>query len=162
MRSTPTQKRRNIGVIARDVMDSQFAAVRKADLITLPGGSWVRAVRDALGMTTAQLAKRIGVSQPRITAIEKAEANGSITLKTLRQAAEGLECTLVYTLVPNKPLAEMVRERAERIADQQLRRTHQTMKLENQALTSGPLKRERERIIDELLRGDPRRLWDLS
>jgi predicted DNA-binding mobile mystery protein A len=160
MRSSGPQNRRNIGVLARGVLDAQSDVVRKAKLITLPGGSWVRAIRDALGMTAGQLAERIGVSQPRITAIEKAEANGSITLKTLRLAAEGLNCSLVYLLLPNEPLDAMVRERADRIATTQLRRTHQTMKLENQALESGPLKRERERLIDELLRGDPRRLWD--
>jgi predicted DNA-binding mobile mystery protein A len=161
MHSPRSQNRRNLGVLARGVLDSQFAAVRKAELLPLPGGSWVRAIRHALGMTTGQLAKRVRVSQPRITAIEKAEANGSITLKTLRLAAEGLNCTLVYVLLPNEPLNAMVRERAERTAAEQLSRTHQTMKLENQALESGPLKREHMRLVDELLRGDPRRLWDV-
>jgi predicted DNA-binding mobile mystery protein A len=102
------------------------------------------------------------VSQPRVSAIERAEAKGLITLKTLRAAAEGLNCTLVYALVPNEPLDAMVRERAAEIADARLRRTNQTMKLENQALNSHQLKKERERLIDELLRGDPRRLWDLK
>jgi predicted DNA-binding mobile mystery protein A len=97
-----------------------------------------------------------------VSAIERAEAKGLITLKTLRAAAEGLNCTLVYALVPNEPLDAMVRERAAEIADARLRRTNQTMKLENQALNSHQLKKERERLIDELLRGDPRRLWDLK
>jgi predicted DNA-binding mobile mystery protein A len=162
MHSIRAQNRRNIGVLARSALDSQFAALRKAKPPALPGGSWVRAIREALGMTTGQLAKRIGVSQPRVIAIEKAEANGSITLRTLRLAAERLDCTLVYVLLPNEPLEAMVRERAERVAADLLSRTHQTMKLENQALESGPLKRERDRLVDELLRGDPRRLWDLS
>ncbi len=157
-----TTNRRNIGVLARSALDNQFAALRKADLISFPGGSWIRAIRDALGMNTRQLAARIGISQPRLTSIEKAEANGTVTLKTLRLAAEGLNCTLVYTLLPNESLDAMVRERAEQIADARLRRTHQTMKLENQALNSAQLKKERERLIDELLRGDPRRLWDLK
>jgi predicted DNA-binding mobile mystery protein A len=162
MVTSRTLNRRNLGVLARNIMDAQFAALRKVDLITLPGGSWIRTVRDALGMNTRQLAARIGISQPRLTSIEKAEANGTITLKTLRLAAEGLNCTLVYVLLPNEPLDAMVRERAEDIAATRLGRTHQTMKLENQALESKQLKRERERLVDELLRGDPRRLWDLT
>jgi predicted DNA-binding mobile mystery protein A len=161
MGSDKSQNRRNIGVLGRGVLDSQFADLRKAKPITFPGGGWIRAIRETLGMTTGQLARRIGVSQPRVSAIEKAEATGSITLKTLRLAAEGLNCTLVHVLLPNEPLEAMVRERAERIATEQVRRTHQTMTLENQALEASPLKKERDRLVDELLRGDPRRLWDL-
>jgi predicted DNA-binding mobile mystery protein A len=111
-------------------------------------------------MTTAQLAKRIHVDQSRIPRLEKAEVEGSVTLKTLRQAAEGLGCTLVYALVPNQRLDGMLRERAGDIADRQIARTDQTMKLENQALTKRDLKAERERLIEALLKENPRRLWD--
>jgi predicted DNA-binding mobile mystery protein A len=111
-------------------------------------------------MTTAQLAERTGVSQSRIPRIEQGEVDGSLTLKTLRAIAEGMDCTLVYALVPNKPLDDMVRERAGQIADRQLARTNQTMKLENQALGAGDLKDERARLVVELLGGDARRLWD--
>jgi predicted DNA-binding mobile mystery protein A len=111
-------------------------------------------------MTTAQLAERTGVSQSRIPRIETGEVQGSVTLKTLRTMAEGMDCTLVYALVPNQPLDEMLRERAQTLADRQLARTNQTMKLENQALEARDLKTERERLVAELLRGDTRRLWD--
>ncbi len=111
-------------------------------------------------MTTAQLAERTGVSQSRIPRIEQGEVNGSLTLKTLRAIAEGMDCTLVYALVPNKPLDDMVRERAGQIADRQMARTNQTMKLENQALGADDLMEERARLVVELLGGDARRLWD--
>jgi hypothetical protein len=54
----------------------------------------------------------------------------------------------------------LLRKRATEIADQQLARTHHTMKLENQGLDKRGLKAERERLIEELLKGNPRRLWD--
>ncbi len=111
-------------------------------------------------MTTAQLATRIGVSQPRVAQLERAETEDSITLRTLREVAEGLGCTLVYALVPKEPLGEMVKARARHIADQQLARTDHTMRLENQALERSDLKAEHERLVDELVRGNPRRLWD--
>jgi predicted DNA-binding mobile mystery protein A len=111
-------------------------------------------------MTTGQLAKRIGVDQSRITKLEHAEIEGSVTLKTLRQAAEGLGCTLVYAFVPTPSLDEMVRERAGEIADRELARVNHTMRLENQALTQPDLKQERERLVSALLAGNPRRLWD--
>lgn len=111
-------------------------------------------------MTTTQLAGRIGVDQSRIPRLERAEAEGSITLKTLRHVAEGLDCTVVYALVPNQPLDEILRVRAGEVADHRVARAHHTMKLENQALGAKDLNAERERLIDALMAGNPRRLWD--
>jgi predicted DNA-binding mobile mystery protein A len=127
---------------------------------TRPPKGWLRAIRDALGMTTAQYAKRLGVSQPRISALEKSETDETVTLATLRRAAEALDCRLVYTIIPNRPLDELLRDRATLKADEQLARVSHTMRLENQGLTQRDLDAERARVIDELLRGDPRRLWD--
>ena len=147
-------------VLARRHLEQRLAALRTPEALARPARGWLRAIRDALGMTTAQLAGRIGVDQSRITRLEKAEVEGSVTLRTLRQAAEGLGCTLVYALVPNQPLDEIVRRRAEAIADNRLSRIDHTMKLENQALDARQLEAEHERLVDELLKGNPRRLWD--
>jgi predicted DNA-binding mobile mystery protein A len=151
---------RNSTALARKNLERRLAPLRKTNDLVRPPRGWIKAIREALGMTTAQLAERIHLSQPRVPQLEKAEIEDSVTLKTLRQIAEGLHCTLVYALVPNRPLDEMLRDRAQVVADQQLSRTHQTMRLENQALTKADLKTERERLVAELLRGDPRRLWD--
>jgi predicted DNA-binding mobile mystery protein A len=147
-------------VLARKRLEQRLAPLRQAEGLSRPPRGWVRAIRDALGMTTAQLAERIGAAQPRITRIEQAEIEDALTLKTLRQAAEGLNCTLVYALVPNQPLDQMLRQRAGEIADRQLARVHHTMKLENQALSARDLRAERERLVDDLLAGNLRRLWD--
>jgi hypothetical protein len=47
-----------------------------------------------------------------------------------------------------------------RKADQELKRLHHTMRLENQALTKEDLLTERERLVGELLSGSLRRVWD--
>ncbi len=110
-------------------------------------------------MTTAQLAERMGVSQTRVSRIEKDEVGSAITLRTLRQAAEAMDCTLVYALVPNQELEQIVRHRAAALTNERLARTHHTMKLENQALTARDLDAEHKRVFRELLEGDPKRLW---
>lgn len=147
--------------LARKHLDERLTPLRESAEFVRPPRGWVRAIRDALGMTTGQLAKRIGVDQSRITKLEQAEVEGSVTLKTLRQAAEGLGCTLVYAFVPNPSLEELVRARAAEIADRELARVDHTMRLENQALTPRDLKQERERLVTVLLTGNPRRLWDV-
>lgn len=125
-----------------------------------PPKGWLRAIRDALGMTSAQLAKRLDVSQPRIIELEQSEAGGNVTLNTLQRAAGALGCKLVYALVPERPLAEIVRARAEKIAAIQSRAVEHTMKLEDQAVTDKTAARElRERRVEQLLQR-PARLWD--
>lgn len=141
-------------------LDSRFAALRPLLKTERPPKGWLRAIRDALGMTTKQLGRRLGVSQPRIVELEQSEVSGSVTLHTLQRAAEALGCRLVYALVPERPLAEVVNERAALIADRQSSAIEHTMRLEDQAVTSKKVSKElHKRRIEELMRR-PARLWD--
>lgn len=141
-------------------LDSRFAAFRALSHAQRPPKGWIRAIRDALGMTTSQYAKRLGVSQPRIVELEKSEQNGGVTLNTLQRAAEALGCRLVYVLVPERPLAEVITERAAEIAERQSRAIEQTMRLEDQAVEDNRAAQAlREQAIEDLLK-HPARLWD--
>ena len=141
-------------------LDQRFASLRPLAKSPRPSKGWLRAIRNALGMTSAQLARRLGVSQPRIVELEQSEVSGTVTLNTLQRAAEALGCRLVYVLVPEKPLAETVRDRAELLAQRRLSDVEHTMLLENQTVRSKTASRElRERLIEELYRR-PARLWD--
>lgn len=144
--------------LARKHLERRLSALRALDMTRPPKG-WVRALRDALGMTAVQLAERLGAVQSRITALEQAETSDAITLRSLRQAAEALDCTLVYALVPKRPIEDVLRARAIEVADEQLARTHHSMRLEDQALDPRDLGAAREALINELVH-DPRRLWE--
>jgi predicted DNA-binding mobile mystery protein A len=145
--------------LARKSLDKRFAPLRALP-IDMPSRGWIRAIRDALGMSTTQLARRLRVKQPRIIALERAEANGTASLNTLREAAAAMECTLVYAMVPTKPLDDILRARATEKADAELSHLHHTMRLENQAMTKSDLADERQRLIEEWLNGSLRRLWE--
>lgn len=145
--------------LARKNIDKRLSPLRTMVTQPPPRG-WLRAIREALGMTMEQLAKRIGVTQPRIIALEKAETDGTVTLKTLREAAAAMECEVIYMLVPARPLDDILRARAILRAENELERMHHTMRLENQALTPDDLAAERERMIADLMNGSARRLWD--
>ncbi|MGY8678552.1 mobile mystery protein A [Bradyrhizobium sp. UFLA05-153] len=141
-------------------LDNRFGTLRALSHAQRPPKGWIRAIRDALGMTTAQYAKRLGVSQPRIVELEKSEQSGSLTLNTLQRAAEALGCRLVYVLVPERPLAEVVSKRAAEIAERQSRAIEQTMRLEDQAVEDNRAAQVlREQVIEDLLKR-PARLWD--
>lgn len=140
--------------------DRRLPDLRSMSASELPQKGWLRAVRDALGMTTAQLARRIGVSQPRIVELEQAELSGSVTLNSLRRAADALGCRVVYALVPDRPLADVVRDRAHLVAEKQLAAVRHTMRLEGQAVEDKRADEElRRQLVEQLLR-KPARIWD--
>lgn len=124
-----------------------------------PGTGWLRAVRQTLGMTTRQLAKSVGVTQAAVVAAERTEAEGDITLATLQRYAAALGCELRYALVPLRPLEDMVEERADRIARDQVARVRHSMALEDQSTAQERLDREVAELRRKLLEGKPSRLW---
>lgn len=146
--------------LARKHLDKALIPFREALAAPRPPKGWVRAIRDALGMTSRQLAARMGVSQPTVTGLEKGEEADTITLKSLRQAAEALDCQLVYALVPKTTLDEAVRLRAQTMAEAQLARIHHTMRLESQELSERELASERERLTASILSRRPSALWE--
>lgn len=144
---------------ARRQLDKRLGTLYGEALARPPRG-WVKAIREALGMTSAQLAKRLGVSQPRVVAIEQAEAKGTITLDSLERVAHALDCRLVYALVPREPLDALVEERAAQLANKRLDSTRHTMALEAQALDTPDVDEQRKRLIWKLIEQSGSELWD--
>src|ERR1017187_6292487 len=142
---------------SRAHLDERFRDLGPATRYASPVRGWIKAIREALGMTTAQLAKRLGVKQPSVVAIEQSEAKGTIELATLRRVAAALDCTLVYALVPNQPLEMMVRERARLFSRRRRDPVEHSMLLEGQAVTG----KDAEKRLDEIVRKtNPRLFWD--
>lgn len=149
---TETRKR------ARERLDERLVPLKPAERFRAPPKGWVRAVRDALGMSGVQLARRLRVQPPSVAALEASEESGTIQLKTLRRAAEALDCTLVYALVPNDTLEGAVRARARKIALRDLGRVSHTMKLEAQETPDGSTDERLEAYIRDKVK--ERDLWD--
>ena len=120
-----------------------------------PTGGWIRALRSALGMTAAQLGRRMGVGRQTVDGLERSERAGTIRLTSLRRAAEALDCDVVYALVPRTPLRAQVEQRARGLALAVLERANHSMALEDQAVDD--LEAEIERYIDEHI--SERDLW---
>ena len=145
--------------LARKNLEKRLSALRAIEFAR-PHGGWLRAIRDALGVSSRQLAERMDVAQSRIVALEKAETTGSTTIKSLREAAEALDCTFVYAFLPAKPLDDMIRDRARQKAYDQLGPIAQGMLLENQSLTPSQTEEEIERLTNEILAEPIRYLWE--
>jgi predicted DNA-binding mobile mystery protein A len=150
----------DVKALGRKHLERRLAPLRDEINLTRPPRGWLKAMREALGLTTRQLAQRMGNVQSVIVAMEKSEAADTISLAKLRQAAEAMDCVLVYALVPKRPIDEILRARAFEVANRQLARVSHTMALEDQSLDRTDQEQERERLIEALLRGSAARLWD--
>jgi predicted DNA-binding mobile mystery protein A len=124
----------------------------------LPRG-YIREIREALEMSSYQLAERMGVSQSTVKDLEASERKETISLKSLERAATALGCKLVYALVPDNSLEQIVTEQSRLRARQLSKTIFRTMALEQQTVNSS----ENEMLIEELakdvLRKGKRELW---
>jgi predicted DNA-binding mobile mystery protein A len=143
---------------ARQRLDDRLGPLKPAERLRAPPKGWIRAIRDALGMTGVQFAKRLHIKPQSVEAMEKSEAGGTIKLDTLRRAAEALDCTLVYALVPNETLEGAVRTRARTVALRDLGRVAHTMKLEAQETGDAAVEARIDAYIRDALK--ERDLWD--
>jgi len=148
----------NLKSLATRQLDNALAPWRSHKRPT-PATGWLRAIRDALGMTTRQLAQRIGVTQSAVVDAERTEAKGDITLATLRRYAKALDCELIYALVPTRSLEELVEQRAESLAREQVARVRHSMALEDQHTNPQLHDQEVAELKRKLLEGRRSRLW---
>jgi predicted DNA-binding mobile mystery protein A len=77
-----------------------------------PLRGWVRTIREGLGLSGSELGVRLGVSQPRVSQIERAELDGTLQLGTLERVAAALHCQLRYAFIPKEPLEGLAQELA--------------------------------------------------
>ncbi len=100
-----------------------------------PQKGWLRAIREAVGISASEVARTLKTSRQLPVQLEKAEAEDRITLKSLRAAAQALGCELVYALVPKADtLQDLVEERARAQAKKHVLGVENSMALEDQAV----------------------------
>jgi len=125
-----------------------------------PTGGWLKGILTALGMTAKQLGRRIGVSQATVSEAELAESEGRITLKNLRKMAEGMDCELVYAVVPRASLDMIVHNNANRAAQRIVGEVSQTMGLEGQSTDDSARAAQVESLRERLIAQGSSQTWD--
>ena len=145
--------------VIREQLDTIYENINKVEMLQPPAKGWLRSIREALGMSGKQLGKRMNVSQPRIVKLEKDEISGAVTFKTMRQAAEALDCVFVYALVPRTSLEETLRTQVKKVANDRLSRTSHSMLLEDQQVASSERTKMFDAKVEDLMRELPRDLW---
>ena len=142
-------------------LDRKLPALRSAAQTlarAMPASGWIKALRQGLGMTSAAFGRRLKVTQQTATEFETGERAGSITLASLRRAAEALDADLVYAFVPRKKLRDAISERAHELARKRIAPVAHSMRLEAQGLSDEETAEQIEELAREL-EGRPRELW---
>jgi predicted DNA-binding mobile mystery protein A len=122
------------------------------------GSGWIRALRQALGLSSAALGRRMKLAQQSVAQLEENEKNGTITLASLRRAAEALDAELVYAIIPRKNLRDTISARATELARERIANVAQSMQLEAQGISDEELS-ERITELARELEQRPRELW---
>ena len=141
-------------------LDKKFQALNALQDI-MPAKGWISVIRKTLNMSLRQLGNKMSITPQSVRDLEKREEEKTVTLKALTEAAEALDMILVYGFIPKDgSLEKFIERKAYEKAQEIVRRTSTTMKLEDQENTKARLEQAVAEMAEEIKREMPKTLWD--
>jgi len=135
-------------------------AAEKLEGVQTPPEGWLATMRKAIGMSGPQLAKRLKITKAAIYQAERKELEGAISIKQLQKLATSMNGTLIYAIIPNKPVDEIILRQATSKAHAIVKQASTHMGLEKQSLSKSHDQKEIDRIANEMAKEMPTDLWD--
>ena len=158
---TYLQKMRNTRKLLIEQLDQKLQPFSESRKVLVPERGWINTIRTALNMTMAQLGTKLNITRQGVKRIEESEANGTITLNSLKDVAMALDLKLVYTLVPkNGTIDDLIQKKADKLAQKIVLRTNQNMKLEDQGIGDDKIAETIKELANEIKREMRKSLWD--
>ena len=129
--------------------------------ISRPRLGWIKAIRESLGLSSTQLAKRLGTDSGGILRMEGREAKGKITLQSLEKIANTMDCKLVYFVIPKEEesLDALLNKKANEAARKILNRVQHSMSLEQQSVNTEYQDTQLEQLTDEFKEKLAKEIW---
>ena len=141
--------------------DRKLAVFTPLKSTVIPEKGWINTIRLALKMSLRQLGNRLQISPQSVKEMEERESNGSITLRTLRDAGDALNMKLIYGFTPiHESIEQMIERRAIEIAKEIVYRTSNTMQLEDQGNSNERIEKAIKNRAEEIKNKMPKYLWD--
>ncbi len=142
-------------------LDARIKEISSLQSIAIPVSGWIKSIRTAIGMSLLQLGIRLRITKQSVLEIENREAEGNITLKTLRDVAKAMDMQLVYGFIPvDGSLEALIDRKAKEAATKIVLRTSNSMKLEDQENSEQRIQKAIAERADELKRELSKVLWD--
>ena len=142
-------------------LNSKMLAFASLQKVAPPPTGWIKAIRNAIGMSMLQLGNRLSITKQSVQDMESRERDGSISIKALREAARALDMQLIYGFVPNDgSLEALIDRKAQELATQIVQRTSNSMKLEDQENSKQRIEKAIEERATIIKNEMPKTLWD--
>jgi len=142
-------------------LDQKLQPFSESREILVPERGWINTIRTSLNMTMAQLGTKLNITRQGVKRIEDSEANGTITINSLKDVATALDLKLVYALVPNNgTINDLIEKKANNLAQKIVLRTNQNMKLEGQGIGDDKIVETIKDLAQEIKREMRKSLWD--
>jgi predicted DNA-binding mobile mystery protein A len=146
--------------IQRQQLDHQLSSGLSLKSVHRPRRGWIKAVREALGMSSQQLAEYLKTDKAAVLRLEDREVKGTATLESLDRAAKAMGCKLVYAIVPEEgSLEKLVDQKARKAALQILDPVTHSMSLEEQEVDERISKSQLNSLAKELKEKLDPSLW---
>lgn len=116
----------------RRTLDNRLNKFPQRDEFTPPRRGWIKSIREAIGMSAADLGERMGITRQSVLTLEESEQDGRAGMDSLKRAAEAMNCSFVYAFLPNSSLENILRQQIETVIAQRMKSVSHSMKLEDQ------------------------------
>jgi predicted DNA-binding mobile mystery protein A len=156
----PRRKRwSDLQALEQKQLDTKLDRSSSVRTLDPPRHGWIKSVRLGLGMTAAQLGRRLQMSPQAVLMLEKREVAGTITLASLERAARALSCEARVVFIAGERIADTVAQRAMKKAREERNRIVHTMGLEAQSRGVAEAL-DLEKIAESWRTERRSRLWD--
>src|SRR3989338_6029164 len=117
----------------------------------------IRLIREALGMTQDQLAKRIRAKQSSVAQMEK---GSDFQISTLEKIAKALNCELLIHLVPKQGIVQLLEEKSTEKATKLVSASSGNTALEMQLPEKKYIDLQVTEMKEEILKKHRKTLWE--
>lgn len=142
-------------------LDQKLEPFRGASTVLVPEKGWINTIRTSLNMTMEQLGNKMNITRQGVKKIEESEAKGSISINSLKEIGKVMNLKFIYGFVPNDgTIDNMIAIKAQTLAQKIVSRTHQNMKLEDQAISDEKIEKAIIDLSQEIKRELKKSLWE--
>ena len=152
---------RNKKKLLIEQLDQKLKPFQKTGMVLIPNKGWINTIRIALNMTMAQLGTKLNITRQGVKSIEESEAQGTISINSLKEVGKALDLKFVYGFVPKDgTIDNLINLKSEKLAKKIVLRTNQNMKLEDQGIGYEKINESIKDLANEIKREMRKSLWD--
>lgn len=160
MKISKKAKQLQLSLVDRKIKD--FVSLRS---VQRPRSGWLKAVREALGISARHIGERLNTTHQAVLKLEKSEITGAASLSSIERYAKAMDCILVYAVVPKSPfedLDDLLEKKADHLARKIFQQVSHSMRLEDQSVGTQDSEQHIQQLKNELKSNLDPRLWDLK